>query len=58
MDPSVGTGYTYIPIAELMERWHDYENLKTGVWNDKQLAIFISGKTPLKKYPAPLVPTQ
>ncbi|MCX5784893.1 MAG: C39 family peptidase [Elusimicrobia bacterium] len=57
MDPSVGTGYTYIPIAELMERWHDYENLKTGVWNDKQLAIFISGKTPLKKYPAPLVPT-
>lgn len=57
MDPSVGAGYTYIKQPELMERWHDYENLKTGVWNTKQLAVFISGKNPLKKYPAPLTPT-
>lgn len=57
MDPSVGAGYTYIKLPELMERWHDYENLKTGVWNTKQLAIFISGKDPLKRYPAPLTPT-
>ncbi|HNW43052.1 MAG TPA: C39 family peptidase [Elusimicrobiales bacterium] len=57
MDPSVGSGYTYIPLPELFERWHDYEELETGVWNNKQLAIFISGKTPLKKYPAALTPT-
>lgn len=58
MDPSVGTGYTYIKLPELMERWHDYENLKSGVWNTKQLAVFIRGKTPLKKYPAPLIPAE
>lgn len=57
MDPSVGTGYTYIPLAELPARWHDYENLKSGVWENKQLAIFILGKSPLKKYPAALTPT-
>ena len=56
MDPSVGIGYTYIPLAELTERWHDYEKLKSGVWENKQLAIFIGGKNPLKKYPA-LTPT-
>lgn len=58
MDPSVGAGYTYIPLAELFERWHDYEDLKSGVWENRQLAIFISGKTPLKKFPAPLIPTR
>jgi predicted double-glycine peptidase len=57
MDPAVGTGYTYIPAAELLERWHDYENMRSGVWNNKQLAVFISGKTPLKKFPAAPVPT-
>ena len=58
MDPSEGSAYTYIPLAELVERWHDYENTPSGVWNNRQLAIFISGKTPLKKYPGPLVPTE
>lgn len=58
MDPSVGTSYTYIKLPELMERWHDYENLKNGVWNTKQLAIFIRGKNSLKQYPAPLIPTE
>ncbi|MCX5792893.1 MAG: C39 family peptidase [Elusimicrobia bacterium] len=58
MDPSVGSGYTYIPLAELFERWHDYENLKSGIWENRQLAIFISGKNPIKKFPAPLIPTR
>ncbi|HBA59987.1 MAG TPA: hypothetical protein DCZ92_04040 [Elusimicrobia bacterium] len=58
MDPSVGTGYTYIPLAELPERWHDYENTKAGVWENERLAIFIGGKNPLKKYPAALTPTR
>ena len=58
MDPSVGTGYTYIKLPELMERWHDYENLKGGVWNNERLAVFVRGKTPMKEYPAALTPTQ
>lgn len=57
MDPSVGTGYTYIPLGELFERWHDYENKKDGPQDNKRLAIFISGKTPMKKYPAQPAPT-
>jgi len=58
MDPSVGAGYTYIPLAELLERWHDYENLESGVWDNRQLAIFVSGKTPLKIYPSGLTRTE
>ena len=57
MDPSVGTGYTYIPLGELPGRWHDYENTKAGPVDNKQLAIFISGKKHLKKYPALPAPT-
>lgn len=58
MDPAVGTGYTYIPLAELPERWHDYENMEKGVWENERLAIFVSGKKPLKKFPSELVPTR
>ncbi|MFH1618650.1 MAG: C39 family peptidase [bacterium] len=56
MDPSLGTSYGYIPLAELPERWHDYENMDGKIWDNKQLAVFISGKKPLKKYPSDLVP--
>lgn len=58
MDPAVGTGYTYIPVAELLERWHDYENMENGVWENERLAVFISGKIPLKKFPSAPVPTR
>jgi len=58
MDPSVGTSYTYISLTELPERWHDYEVLESGVWNNSRLAIFISGKNALKKYPGELIQTK
>jgi len=51
MDPSIGSAYGYIPIDELMERWHDYEKHEKGVWKNYKLAIFISGKSEIKKYP-------
>jgi predicted double-glycine peptidase len=52
MDPSVKTGYGYIPHGELMDRWHDYEDRYGPVEKYFQLGIVISGKKPLKSYPA------
>ena len=58
MDPSVGTGYTFIPFSELLERWHDYEDRSGPVWRNRQLAIFIRGKEPIRNFPGPLIPTR
>lgn len=58
MDPTVGTGYTFIPRTELDERWHDYEDRTGTVWRNRRLAIFIRGKTPLRDFPGPLTPTR
>lgn len=56
MDPSVPTGYAFIPLPELLERWHDYEDKPGGgVWRYHQLAIFVKGKEPLRTYPGPLI---
>ncbi len=57
MDPAIGTGYTYIPVSELMERWRDYEDRGGKVWNNERLAVFISGKTHLENFPSALTPT-
>ena len=46
MDPSTLGAYTYLPLHELTERWHDYES-RHGVRKEyHQLAIFIRGKAP------------
>jgi predicted double-glycine peptidase len=55
MDPSAGPGYTYIPIAEFLERWHDYETTESGRVETRQLAIYIKGGTPLSSFPGPLI---
>ena len=51
MDPSLLNAYGYIPLTELVERWHDYETSedpsnKIKRWNNVNLAIFISGLVP------------
>ena len=58
MDPSVRTGYAYLPRAELVDRWHDYD-LDRGrkvVWD--RLGIVIRGGAGLGRYPAEPTPVQ
>lgn len=55
MDPVIPTSYGYIPISELIERWHDYEEQDGKVWKNYQLAIFIHGNLPSPHFPGPLV---
>jgi predicted double-glycine peptidase len=45
MDPSTETSYTYLPLTELMERWHDVNQVRKDprVWRDVQLGVIISG---------------
>lgn len=51
MDPSVGVGYGMIPLDELNDRWHDYENRTGVIWKNYQLAIFVKGKRPMTQFP-------
>jgi predicted double-glycine peptidase len=54
MDPSAKDGYGWLPLSELMDRWHDVEERHGRREVNEQLAIFLSGKNPLKKEaPAP-----
>ncbi|HEY4393896.1 MAG TPA: cysteine peptidase family C39 domain-containing protein [Polyangia bacterium] len=58
MDPSVRTGYAYLPRAAFVDRWHDYD-LEAGrkvVWN--RLGIVIRGGAGLGRYPAEPTPVQ
>jgi len=52
MDPSVRTGYAYLPRSQFLERWHDYdvEGDRRTVWN--RLGIIIAGTPQLARYPA------
>ena len=52
MDPSVRTGYAYLPKGQFVDRWHDYdmEGGRKVVWN--RLGIVISGTPQLGRYPA------
>jgi predicted double-glycine peptidase len=55
MDPVAVAGYAYLPLAELPERWHDYESRTGQVVRYHQAAIFIRGTQPLHEMPGPLV---
>ncbi|MBI5209731.1 MAG: C39 family peptidase [Elusimicrobia bacterium] len=49
MDPSTEEGYAYLPVAELLERWHDYED-RGGIYRRHyQLGILVKGATPLDR---------
>lgn len=51
MDPSTAPGYAFVPIDELMDRWHDYEDRHGYVRRYFQAGITIRGKTTLTGYP-------
>ena len=51
MDPSAHKGYGYIPEAEFLDRWHDYDVYQGAPVRHFQLGIFIHGKKPLGKFP-------
>jgi predicted double-glycine peptidase len=58
MDPSVRTGYAYLPRAEFVDRWHDYDvdGGRKVVWD--RLGIVIRGGAGLRRYPAEPTPVQ
>ena len=45
MDPSTGEAYTYLPLGELVERWHDLNPIRKDPrdYRDIQLGVIISG---------------
>ena len=55
MDPSSPGAYAWLPLDELVERWHDYEDRGGIHRRTNRLAILISGKRASRQYPAPLV---
>ncbi len=55
MDPSAVTGYAFLPVAELLERWHDYENRHGMVSRYLNLGITIVGTNKFTTVPGPLV---
>jgi predicted double-glycine peptidase len=55
MDPSTGDAYTYLPLGELLERWHDYNPIRKDPreHRDIQLGVVISGAgRPGHRFPA------
>lgn len=58
MDPSTSAAYAYLPLSELVSRWHDYED-RHGVRREyHRAAIFIHGKKAATQFPQPLVPLE
>ncbi|MBI3554765.1 MAG: C39 family peptidase [Deltaproteobacteria bacterium] len=55
MDPSAVAGYAYVPITELLERWHDYEDRHGVISRYLNLGITITGAKNLVTIPGPLV---
>ena len=55
MDPSAFGAYAYVPLSELPDRWHDYEDRLGLVWRTRRLGILIRGKNPRRGYPERLI---
>ena len=49
MDPSTPNRYTYLPLPELLDRWHDYEDRTGTIRRYYQSGIVIQGGTPLPR---------
>jgi predicted double-glycine peptidase len=58
MDPSAHGAYAYLTHAELLERWHDYENRNRYVQKYVGLGILIHGDSPRRQFPGPLIKIQ
>ena len=52
MDPSSAGAYAFMPLAELEDRWHDYEDRHGAVRRYDHLGIAIRGKKHLHRVPA------
>ena len=49
MDPSTPDRYAYVPLAELLDRWHDYEDRDGPVRRYVHLGIIARGERPLPR---------
>lgn len=58
MDPSTPERYTYLPLPELLERWHDYESRGGRIRRYLQMGIVVSGGTPLPRPAQPPLPPE
>lgn len=56
MDPSTAAGYAYVSLADLPDRWHDYENADGGRVEYRQMAIFLAGTGAATAYPRATTP--
>ncbi len=56
MDPSTPGRYTYLPLPELLERWHDYEDRDGQKRRYLQMGIVVSGGKPLPTPAQPPLP--
>jgi predicted double-glycine peptidase len=50
-DSAMKTGFGYMPLGELLDRWHDFEDRTGAIERYVQTGIVIWGKTPLKRFP-------
>lgn len=55
MDPSTENYYAYLPLSELMDRWHDYESIDGKMVKNHQAVILAKGKIADKTFRAPKV---
>ena len=49
MDPSTPERYTYLPLAELLDRWHDYEDRDGQIRRYRHMGILAHGAKPLPR---------
>jgi predicted double-glycine peptidase len=54
MDPSVRTGYAYLPRDEFWRRWHDYDVRDGRREAYQRLGVVLRGRPALTRYPADL----
>jgi predicted double-glycine peptidase len=52
MDPSVRTGYGYVPRQEFLKRWHDYDVRNGRRETYERLGIVLRGRRAVQSYPA------
>jgi predicted double-glycine peptidase len=55
MDPSSHGAYAYIPLPELLDRWHDYDEPHGHKKPFYNLGILIHGSKPRSQYPSALI---
>ncbi|MDD5629864.1 MAG: C39 family peptidase [Elusimicrobia bacterium] len=58
MDPSTPDRYTYLPLPELLERWHDYEDRDGVVRRYDQAGIVVRGSQSLPRPSQPPLPPE